>query len=420
MTIMCRMVIFLLILWPALAAALTMDQAVTRGLEHHPKISRFRHLQTSRTAAVNTARAAYLPSVDLVYKDLIHSEGNYYSPGRQLSVFSVEVSFNLFNGFSDQAYILKAQSLERASAEKQKSVQADVVLSVKEAFISVLTERSFMETAGESVRLLERQHRDAALHLDQGLIAKNDLLRVAVDLATARQDLLQARGNYDTSIKSLENTMGLPLEEGETVKDPTGVPGTGILDFEDMKKQMLAARSELVYLAQVSNAYKNEQRAIAGGYLPVVDLVVGHDRYGDSLVPSGRDHTYDHDSTAQIRISWNLFDGRSRHYRIQESRAAVLSVEAQIKETIQALELQLSSAITAYRTARGKLEAAVMAVTQAEENYRVTNNRLRQRRATIVDMLDARFYLTRARNQKISAFYDLHKYAARIDRVLER
>lgn len=420
MTIMSRIMIFLLILWPAAATALTMEQVVARGLEHHPRISQFRHLQTSRAAALNAARAVYLPSVDLAYIDLVHSEENYYTTGRQLSVFYVEASLNLFNGFSDQADILKARSLERASVEKKKSVKADIILSIKEAFIGVLTARSFMETAGESVRLLERQQRDAALHLDQGLIAKNDLLRVEVDLATARQELLQSQGNYDIAVKSLENTIGLPLENGEIVEDPSGVPGTGTLDFEGMKKQMLAARSELAYLAQIRDAYENEQKAIAGGYLPAVDLVVGHERYGDTPVPWGRDNTYDHDSTAQIRISWNLFDGRSRHHRIQENRAAILSVDAQIKETAQALELQLSSALTAYRTAKGKLETAVTAVTQAEENYRVTDNRLRQRQATIVDILDARFYLTRARNQKISAFYDLHKSAASIDRVLER
>jgi outer membrane protein TolC len=59
-------------------------------------------------------------------------------------------------------------------------------------------------------------------------------------------------------------------------------------------------------------------------------------------------------------------------------------------------------------------------VTQAEENYRVNENRYQANVASTVDLLDAQEFLTRARNERVKAQYDLFRSAAVIERVLER
>jgi len=70
--------------------------------------------------------------------------------------------------------------------------------------------------------------------------------------------------------------------------------------------------------------------------------------------------------------------------------------------------------------AREKLVVAEPAVSQADENYRVTDLQFRERVATTTDLLDARNYLTDAKDRYNNAFYDLHVARATIDRVLER
>jgi outer membrane protein len=49
----------------------------------------------------------------------------------------------------------------------------------------------------------------------------------------------------------------------------------------------------------------------------------------------------------------------------------------------------------------------------------VTQNQFREQLATTTDLLDARVFLTRARNQHNNAVYDTHLWAARIDRAVE-
>ena len=57
---------------------------------------------------------------------------------------------------------------------------------------------------------------------------------------------------------------------------------------------------------------------------------------------------------------------------------------------------------------------------QAQENYRVTDNRVRQQQATTVDLLDARFFLTRAKNERLTSYYNVFRSVAVVERILER
>ena len=56
---------------------------------------------------------------------------------------------------------------------------------------------------------------------------------------------------------------------------------------------------------------------------------------------------------------------------------------------------------------------------QAEENYRVNENRYKAQVATTVDLLDAQEFLTRARNEKVKAFYDFHLADVALERILQ-
>jgi outer membrane protein TolC len=62
---------------------------------------------------------------------------------------------------------------------------------------------------------------------------------------------------------------------------------------------------------------------------------------------------------------------------------------------------------------------AEVAIDQGEENYRVVESQFKERVATSTDLLDARFLLTRAKNQYNDAVNDLRLSAAQIERVLE-
>ncbi|MEJ2182485.1 MAG: TolC family protein [Nitrospirota bacterium] len=401
------------------AHALTVDEAVKTALQNNHRIQQFIVRERSVQETIGSRRSEFMPRLDANYNYRKSSESTFFQAGTT-SLVALEASYNLFRGFSDLRSYQAARKNAEAAVYERRAVQEDIVLSVRTAYAEVLRARSRLQTAKESVRLLERQLKDAAAFLREGLIAKNDYLKVEVELATARQNLLQARGNVRVTLKRLARLMAVEIAEDEEIEGFAGLPALDVGAYEGMKKAMLERRSELKALRAQRESETLRMRAIKGQYYPSLDVSASYTRYGDSVVPNGHHLFFGDEMLGTVSLNWNLFSGFRRKHDMAEARYLARATEQEYRDTVQELTLQLREAVELYSVSEGQLKVARTAVVQAEENYRVTDARYRENLATTTDLIDAENFLTRARNQLDGALYDLHIAAARIQRVLEQ
>ncbi len=407
----------------ARAYALTVEEAVTFALENNHRISQFGYLEDSAREDVGVKKSAFWPSADLSYSysdvDVKGSTSLGSTFNRNVAVGTAEATFNLFNGFSDIQSLRESRARAEASMYEKKAVIEDVVLDTRTAYIDVLRAKRAVDTAQEGVELLERQVREARQFYDVGLFAKNDVLKVEVELSTARQDLITAEGDLAVARKRLEKVMATPLSADEVVEEIESMPDIGESSYQELSSVAIENRSELRQLRYLEEALGYNAGSIKGGYLPSIDLSYSHSKYGDKADLDGREFLHDEEDLIMISATWNIFDGFSRKHSVSQALFQQKATREQLRDTEGEVLLQLRDALEGYRASRGRLEAAEIAVKQAEENYRVTENQFRERIATTTDLLDARFFLTRARNQLNNALYDVHLWAARIERATE-
>lgn len=398
-------------------SALTLDEAIEAALQNHQRIEQFRANADQSKAAVGSARAAFLPSIVLDYSYL-ERDKDPWEFGAKSSTLTLGASINLFNGLSDYHSYRAARQLAQAADFRLRGVRADIVLEARQAYIEVLRAARTVTTAAEGVELLTRQKRDADLQFEYGVIARNDLLRVEVELSSTRQDLLQAEGQQQIARRQLERTTGVMLSTDETLTELTAadVPMFDVALIESYRQQVLDNRSELLYLRNELQAARQNRRANQGDYLPRVDLAVTHEEYGDDLFSTSSGE----DELLLLNASWTLFDGFAREQSVAAAGARSRAVAAELRDTEAALLLQLDTALQNARIASGRQQEARAGVVSAEENYRVTENRFKQQQATTVDLLDAQFLLTRSRKLEIDANYDLYLSVAQLERVLEK
>ena len=76
------------------AMALTLDEAIEAALQNHQRIVQFSANVDQAQAAVGSARATFMPRVDLDYSYLERDE-DPYSYGEKSSILAVGASFNL-------------------------------------------------------------------------------------------------------------------------------------------------------------------------------------------------------------------------------------------------------------------------------------------------------------------------------------
>lgn len=408
--------VFLLV--PHGVHALTMDEAVDLALAKNPRTREFRYRTEAQRSRVDSRKAPFWPEVDATY-DYSNADTTYLFSTEEASVFTAEVAYNLFRGFSDLNALKSSRSELDASRYEQKSTEADVVLDVKRAYIRVLRTRKTLEVAREAVELLERQSRDAEKFWRAGLTAKNQFLLVEVALASNRQELLQAETNVRIARKALDRAIGVPVDGAEVIEDIGSVDPMK-LDEEALSLEMLANRSELKFLEAQVAARGYARDSIRGRYYPSVDLSLSYSRFGEGVAFDGLpDPLEDSDTRAMVEAKWNLFEGWRTKNDILVEESEVRAIMERIRETKENMFLQLKTAVEEYRVSAGRIELARAGIEQAEENYRITDNQFRERVATSTDLLDARFLLSRARDEYNSAVYNLSLSLAALERVVE-
>lgn len=408
----------ILILTGGAVSALTIDQAVNDALQHNPRIQQFLALEDAAGSRADQARAPFWPRIEANYS-YWRGERDPDLDSRNLSLAETTAGYNLFNGGSDWFRLHEAKHRASAANFQRQSTVADIVLEVKQAYIEVLRTGRTVETEGKSVELLEQQRHDTKLRLDQGLVARNDLLRVEVEMATARQLFALAEGRHEIARQTLALALGRPLRSKEEIADFSLEPAPPGPESE-LRQQMFTTRSELKFLHSLLAAQTAGRKAVQGDLMPDVDLVLSYDRFGNNSLPETGDTDYDSESKAIVQASWTLFSGFDTHYELVGRQHEIRARQEELKATEDRLTLQLQTALEAFRVSERNLATAKTAALQAEENYRVNENRYKANVASTVDLLDAQEFLTRARNERVKAQYDLYLSSAVIERVLER
>lgn len=400
------------------AFALTMQEAVNTALEKNYTVLSSKETVESKRLTTMSAKASYLPQVDADYKYAKSSETAYVTED-EIATFELTAAYNLFNGFSDKFNIKAAESMYQAEVNNANATKQDIALSVKKAYINVLSAKDSLTVSEKAYQLLENQLKDIQLSYDVGYVAKNEVLKVEAELASSKQSVLSAKSNLKLAVFRLENLMNESISDGEVFEPLTDKEGN-IYSYDTLKSEMLEQRSEIKYLKKMIDAQNYSIKSTKGGYYPKVNVGASYYSYGDDATPSGRDYTYDNETVMFVNINMNLFDGFYKYNSSRSLTAEKLAMMNTLRETKANMDLQLKNALENLDLAKASLETAEKELVSARENYRITQNQFKQKVATNTDLMDARVMLTRAENTYNTAKFNIHRAVADIERIVEK
>lgn len=408
-------ILIVLSLFYGILNALSLQEAIDLTLRHNPSIKEQEYLLQESKANYKTYQSPFYPSLNLTYGT---QRSNRFQRANKKTSGNLggSVQYNLFNGFSDVYNLKSAKALLQSQDYQLEATREDVILLVKSAYIDVLRQAKNVEIAEQSKVLLEEQRRENAEFYRVGLIQKNDLLKIEVELNNTLQNLLSYQSALNYALRDLERYTRTKI----TLKDLEELePKRWNLNFENLKKEMLQRRAELLFIDKIIESKGYLVQSTKGEFLPEVNLIGDYTRYGDDYALHGRDGIYKDEASVQLAFNLNLFDGFSDKYNIESAKTNKLAFESQRIALIEDLELQLFSALESYNLALNALEIAKLALKQAEENYRISKNRYTQRIDSTSDFLDAELSLTQARSNVAINTYAIMESLAQIERITQ-
>ncbi len=337
--------------------------------------------------------------------------------------YSATTTLPLYTGGRISADIKAAEAQQSASGANASHTISRVKITVAEAYINVLRAKSAVGLARSHVKSLAGHQTDVTNLLNQGLVARNNLLTANVALANARQQLLQAkhglqlaRANYNRLLnRPLDTEFTLdPLIESNPGSPDSISPGSTspksmspelsspeqTLPLEDISHQALARRADIQTLKYRSEALDHNARMARSASKPQLGLS------GTYFHHDSRLNIYEDIFAANVSMVWYVFDGGSSRYKSQQLQRRAAATKAQEDELAGLIKLQVRKAWLAGQAAQQRLKITAVATEQAEENLISSKNRFQAGLIVNTEVLDAENLRVQAHNNHSEAIFD--------------
>lgn len=295
-------------------------------------------------------------------------------------------------------------TLKAVQANETASV-LNVKMQVAEAYIAVLRSDSALQVAQSHADSLARHMKDVNDLFEQGMVARNDQLAANVELADARQQVVQAGNQLDLA-KARYNQL-LDRNLAAEVKLVHRFPEAPEAALAELSADALKQRPELAALEQQIEALGQQAQSVKAGLLPQVAVNGGY-QYQEN-----RYQAYEGMWMANVGMDWKLYDGSSSHRSDALTRQA-MSLKEQRDDLAGMINLQVRQAWLDIQETQKRIAMTRQAIDQADENLKVTTDRYQQGLSTNTDVLKAEELRATSHGNFNNATYDAALAAVRL------
>ncbi|MDY0362748.1 MAG: TolC family protein [Desulforegulaceae bacterium] len=342
----------------------------------------------------------YLPSLDASYKANKLDESSLLE-NEENSEFAVSVSQNLFSGFKDKLELDIAGLDLKTSDYELSNMKHDIGLDVALNVLAVYQAEARRLVAMDAFKAYSERYENIQLKYKVGVAKKRDVLTVKVEKDDAEQNLIKSENEVEKAMNSLNRVTGLSLKFNDI--DFSSFESLPVfLPFEQYKNTMLSNRTDFKILKTGLEKAEKSKKLAKASFYPKIDLVLMQRYYSDEYYAFDSD-TKEAETRLQLNLGINLFDGMKKYRNIEKAGIETEKIKYSLVELEDELTNELSNFLLDAKTAEKNLFVAREGIKEAEENLRITELSFEKGVATATDVLDSIYYLSRARNNEITA-----------------
>ncbi|HYC00499.1 MAG TPA: TolC family protein [Candidatus Limnocylindrales bacterium] len=317
---------------------------------------------------------------------------------------ALDVSGELRHGLAS------AQASYRAERARRWATQLEEERAVVQAYLALLEAEGLREVAATTVELQRQQLEDADARARVGQLTRNGVLVVQVALTTSRQLLMRQELAVAHARRSLNRTIGLPVDAPTRVLDVAGAPR--LPRVEDAVAAARQASPVLASLLEEIQALEERRTSLVRARFPRLGATAAYDATSAEIVQP------QHYASATLGLEWDLGTDLGRESQIAKLDAASRRARLVLDRSWRDIELLVRGAHDAATERIAAAGSAAEAVEQAQENLRIRQEQFELGRATSEDLLDAESLLTRQRVTLATALYQAHARRAELQQLM--
>lgn len=414
--------------------SLTVERALELGLQNNKVLHASRMKVEAADAKASETNASRLPALKFggSYTRLSKVDSFFIGPFPPILTSRMPVSPSIFDSYNLKLSLQQplytgnrisssaeiAEYTAQATQEDYGKDKADLIYNVRNAYWTVFKAREVKKVLDESVEQMKSHLKDVQNMESQGIVTRNEVLKIEVQLSNASFMQIDAANNVTLAAMSLNNLIGLPLG---TVIDCTSEVDQGTREHEDLGVLIRKALEQRPEIRGMDYRVKASESGVAlakSGWLPQV-FFNGNYYYARPnsrifpAVDQFRD-TWD----LGITLSFDLWNWGTTLYQTTQAQAQLVQAQDALSQLRDGVNLEVTQNYLTENESKERIAVAEKAVSQAEENYRITSEKFKSGLALNTDLLDAEVALLQAKWNRVQALVDYELAGARLKKAI--
>ena len=326
----------------------------------------------------------------------------------------------IFTGFK----LLSSRSAAKYNLQASKSdyskEENEVAFNIYNAYWSYYKADEVRNVIAQTLKQIEDHLKDTRNFFDQGLVSRNDLLKLEVQYSNTQLMLIEAENNLNIAKISFNKGLGIDLDSQTKVAADEQSLITVSYDLSEIISEAINNRHELKSLAYRVEGSIEGINSARSSLFPSVYLT-GNYNYSNpnqKFQPVMNEFNYNWD--VGVTLSWDVWNWGLTSSQVSQAEQNNIQLETNYDQLKENIQLEVHSNYLNLLKTEEKVKVNKIALEQASDNYRITAEKYNLQLASSTDLIDAETLKLQAETNLKTAEVDYQIAKVRLEKSLGR
>jgi outer membrane protein TolC len=331
------------------------------------------------------ASGQYLRLTNAKVDSKINSTSSATAPATvdQLIIGQVNSNIPFFNGFKLQNSIKASENLLQAEVAKSAQTKEEVAMIVVEYYANLYRAQKAADLITENLKSAQQRVSDFKNLEENGIIARNDLLKAQLQESKVQLSLDEANKNVAVINYHLITLLQLSEEYKIGIDEHQFDNNQTVMVIQN-KENAIKNRKDLESLRFVKKANENNIKIAKSGYYPSLTLVGGYTYLDLKNIIS-----VSNAANFGVGISYDLSTVFKNGAAVKAAKSKVLETQQTEAILSESIKIQVQESVENYHLALKQNTVYQKAIEQAAENYRIVKDKYDNGLSNTTDLLEA-------------------------------
>ncbi|WP_369048377.1 TolC family protein [Tenacibaculum sp. UWU-22] len=318
------------------------------------------------------------PTINSPLLNNANNSNNTQPSVNQILLGQASVSMPVFVGFKIKNLVKESQNNLEATKENAKNDKEELAFQIITEYVNLYKATETVGLIKENLKSAQQRVTDFLSKEQNGLLAKNDLLKAKLQASTIEVSLEKAENNR----ANLNYQLAILLKLPETTNINTTLSVFTKLPTITSSKDI--TRGDLEALRYQKKAAKNELKVAKSNYYPSLSISAGY-----IALDAKNALTVTNAMNVGLGVSYDLSDIFKNKKAVNLAKSKIEVIDYTINNNINQIKIEIDKAIKAYNLAIKTKQVYLKSVEQATENYRIVKDKFNNGLLDTNDLLDA-------------------------------